>query len=148
MGLSPLPIRGWERVRRQYARRTRELRTEEGYAIATKFTGRPDLALGQYVLQSQERMAPPHDRNISHDIQKLVYARDANTCRICGWNFDRWRADDPRILELHHIEEHQHGGPNDEDNLIVVCSKCHDEVHSGRHAEVIDRILADLADEG
>jgi len=35
---------------REFGRRIRELRTEEGYAIATRFTGRPDLKMGEYVL--------------------------------------------------------------------------------------------------
>ncbi len=116
----------------QFGRRTRELRTEEGYAIATKFTGRPDLAMGEYVLESAERIAQPHDRQIPLDVQKEVYERDDNTCRLCGWARDRWRKDDPRILELHHKTEHVEGGHNTAENLIALCSKCHDDVHAGR----------------
>ncbi len=117
---------------KQFARRTRELRTEQGYAIATRFTGRPDLAPGQYVLLSAERIADPHDRSIPAPEQREVYIRDKNTCRLCGWNMERWRADDPRILELHHVEEHVKGGSNLADNLIVLCSSCHDQLHAGR----------------
>lgn len=117
---------------REFGRRTRELRTEEGYAIATRFTGRPDLGPGQYVLQSAERIAVPHDRNIPENIQRQVYERDMNTCRLCGWNMERWRNGDPRILELHHVEEHAQGGANMSNNLIVLCSSCHDQLHAGR----------------
>jgi len=117
---------------RQYARRTRELRTEEGYAIATRFNGRPDLKMGEYVLESAERIAEPHDRKIPFKVQKLVYARDGNTCRMDGWNRDRWSRQDPRILELHHISEHAEGGKNTPDNLVVLCNRCHDDVHAGR----------------
>ena len=129
---------------KEFARRVRELRTEQGYAIATRFTGRPDLKSGQYILQSADRIAEPHDRNIPDDVQREVYSRDNNTCRICGWNMDRWSTQDPRILELHHIEEHQHGGGNVAGNLIVLCSKCHDEVHAGRHGRLIEKIKSSL----
>lgn len=120
------------REAKEFARRVRELRTEQGYMIATKFTGRPDLAMGQYVLESLDRIAEPHDRNISEEVQRRVYERDRSTCLCCGWNRDRWSRDDPRILELHHIDEHSGGGPNTEENLVVVCSKCHDDVHARR----------------
>jgi hypothetical protein len=125
---------------KEYARRTRELRTEEGFAVATRFTGRPDLKVGQYVLQSAERIAQPHDRHISNEVQQEVYKRDGNRCRICGWDLTRWKKDDPRILELHHFEHHQHGGANSLRNLIVACSKCHDEIHAGKHVSILKEI--------
>lgn len=117
---------------REFGRRIRELRTEEGYAIATRFTGRPDLKMGEYVLENAERIAEPHDRKVPFDVQKEVYERAKNTCQLCGWNREKWTRDDPRILELHHIEEHVEGGPNIPENLVVLCSRCHDEIHAGR----------------
>ena len=118
--------------KKQYARRTRELRTEQGYAIATKFTRCPDLKMGEYVLESSERVAEPHDRKIPFEIQKQVYERAGSTCELCGWNRERWTREDPRILELHHVAEHATGGPNTPENLVVLCSRCHDDVHAGR----------------
>jgi len=132
------------REAKEYARRVRELRTEHGYSIATRFTGRPDLRVGQYVLQSEERVSEPHDRRIPEAIQKAVYARDDNTCRVCRWHIERWTKDDPRILELHHVEHHEDRGPNVEENLIVICSKCHDEVHAGKHAALLQKIKRTL----
>jgi len=117
---------------REFGRRIRELRTEEGYPVATQFTGRPDLKMGEYVLESKDRIAESHDRRIPFEIQKLVYERDNNTCRLCGWQRERWTRRDPRILELHHIQEHAAGGTNVAQNLVVMCSKCHDEIHAGR----------------
>lgn len=117
---------------KNWARRSREIRTEMGYALCTRFTGRPDLRTGEYVLESPEPVAPAHDRNISIDVQKLVYERDQNTCRICSWNRELWTRQDPRFLELHHVKEHVKGGKNEEDNLIVACNVCHDEIHAGR----------------
>jgi len=117
---------------REFGRRIRELRTEEGYAIATRFTGRPDLKMGEYVLENAERIAEPHDRKIPFDVQKEVYEKANNTCQLCGWNREKWTRDDPRILELHHVEEHVEGGPNIPENLVVLCGRCHDDVHAGR----------------
>lgn len=116
----------------EFGRRIRELRTEEGYPIATQFTGRPDLNMGEYVIESKDRIAEPHDRLIPFEVQKEVYERDDNTCRLCGWQREKWTRKDPRILELHHIQEHAAGGANVAQNLIVLCSKCHDEIHAGR----------------
>lgn len=117
---------------RQYARRVRELRTEQGYLIATKLTGRPDLAMGEYVLESAERVAEPHDRSIPFEVEKQVYERDENRCRLCGWTRASWSRQDPRILELHHLQDHAAGGHNEPDNLVILCSRCHDDVHAGR----------------
>ena len=117
---------------KEFGRRVRELRTEGGYAVATRFTGRPDLKMGEYVLESAERRSEPHDRNIPFEVQRQVYERDRSTCRLDGWNRIKWSREDPRILELHHVKEHVAGGPNIPENLIVLCSKCHDDIHAGR----------------
>lgn len=117
---------------KEFGRRIRELRTEDGYAIATRFTGRPDLRMGEYVLESAERIAERHDRRIPFEVQRAVYERDGNRCRICGWSREQWRREDPRILELHHIEAHVEGGANIEANLVCLCGRCHDDVHAGR----------------
>ena len=117
---------------KEFGRRTRELRTEEGYAIATNFTGRPDLRMGEYVLETIERIAAPHDRKIPYEVQKEIHERDRNLCRLCGWNHNKWTKKDPRILELHHVREHAKGGKNSANNIILLCSKCHDKIHAGK----------------
>jgi hypothetical protein len=117
---------------REFGRRIRELRTEEGYPIATIFTGRPDLAMGEYVMLSDQRIAEPHDRHIQFEVQKHVYSRDNNTCRLCNWSMADWSENDPRILELHHLKQHAKKGENTSENLIVICNKCHDDVHAER----------------
>ncbi len=117
---------------KEFQRRVRELRTEQGYAVATMFTGRPDLRQGEYILESAARVAEPHDRRIPKAIERAVYERDNSTCVICSWSHAVWSREDPRFLELHHIENHKAGGPNSEANLVVLCNKCHDDVHAGR----------------
>lgn len=61
------------------------LRTELGLSVATKQTGRPDLAIGVYVLESLRHL-PPHDRDIKADVRVAVPNRDDFRCRECGWH--------------------------------------------------------------
>ncbi|MEA3364020.1 MAG: HNH endonuclease signature motif containing protein [Candidatus Hydrogenedentes bacterium] len=114
--------------RTEWARRVRELRSEFGWPIVTKTTGRPDLPIGAYLLES-DRQSPAHDRNIPDDIRRKVLRRDGYKCTKCGWSHDEWNRSDPRHLELHHIVHHAKGGLNTEENLITVCTVCHDEIH-------------------
>ena len=112
----------------EWARRVRELRTEHGWPIATKTTGRPDLGVGVYVLQA-DRQSPEHDRSIPDDVRREVLRRDGYKCKACDWSHDEWNPSDPRHLELHHIKHHVKGGENVEGNLKTLCTVCHDKVH-------------------
>lgn len=112
----------------EWARRVRELRTELGWPIITKNTGRPDLSVGSYLLESV-RQSPEHDRKISDSVRGSVLRRDKYRCVKCGWQHTDWNRSDARYLELHHQHEHVKGGSNTEDNLITVCTVCHDAVH-------------------
>lgn len=112
----------------EWARRVRELRTEKGWPITTKNTGRPELPVGVYLLE-EDRQAPEHDRHISEKIRVEVLKRDNYSCVKCKWHISEWNKADPRFLELHHIKEHAKGGKNDSNNLITVCNICHDEIH-------------------
>lgn len=88
--------------------------------------------MGKHVHLSRDPVAEPHDRHVPIDVQRAVYQRDANKCRVCGWGMSDWSASDPRFLELHHVKPHAKRGRNDANNLVVVCSRCHDDVHAGR----------------
>lgn len=112
----------------EWARRTRELRTEEGWPVITRQSGNPTLPIGVYVLE-EDRQAPAHDRNISDATRRRALQRDKYTCRKCGWTYDDWNPSDPRFLELHHVIHHATGGSNELDNLQTLCNVCHDEVH-------------------
>ena len=100
----------------EWARRVRELRTEFGWPIATKTTGRPELNVGIYILQA-DRQSPEHDRHIPDDIRREVLRRDGYKCQDCNWSHNEWNPSDPRHLELHHIKHHSKGGENVNDNL-------------------------------
>lgn len=116
----------------EWARRTRQLRTEDGWPVFTSMQGRPDLAIGTYVLD-EDRQAPPHDRRIKDEVRVEVLERDGFACTACGWTREQAQPDDPRKrLEPHHVVEHAKKGSNEADNLITLCNVDHDRVHAGR----------------
>ncbi len=113
----------------EWGRRARELRTEDGWLVKTRNTGRPDLPVGVYVLESSEQ-AEKHDRKIDDAIRIEVLERDYFSCHKCGWNQSQKQDGDPRqFLELHHLDYHANKGSNNLDNLITVCNIHHDEIH-------------------
>jgi len=115
--------------KKEWPRRTRELRTEDGWPVATRMSGRPDLPVGVYILE-EDRQAEPHDRKIPDDVRVAVLTRDGFRCTECGWNRDMISPGDPRkLLELHHIHHHKDKGTNDKENLITLCNVCHDKLH-------------------
>jgi hypothetical protein len=113
----------------EWARRVRELRTEFGWPVASKSTGRPDLPVGVYILQA-DRQIPEHDRHIPDDVRRETLRRDGYECKRCAWSHKEWNPSDPRHLELHHIKYHVRGGSNLGENLKALCNVCHDKVHA------------------
>jgi len=93
---------------------------------------RLDIPIGDYVLEL-DRQSPQHDRIIPDKTRMEVLERDTYKCRKCGWHYGKWNPADPRHLELHHKKPHVEGGENEEDNLITLCIRCHDEVHRKDH---------------
>jgi hypothetical protein len=112
----------------EWARRVRELRTQQGWPVVTRNTGRPDLPVGYYVLQS-DRQSPEHDRAIPDPVRGEVLRRDKYRCTNCNWSHTDYNPSDPRHLELHHKEFHIKGGSNKKENLITLCNTCHDNLH-------------------
>ena len=114
----------------EWARRVRELRTEDGWPVFSKMQGRQDLPIGSYMME-EDKQAEPHDRRIPDDVRAKVLTRDGFACTCCGWKRENTNPDDPRkFLELHHIVEHRSGGENTLENLIALCNVDHDRVHA------------------
>lgn len=66
----------------EWARRVRELRTEEGYQILTH-NDRSDLKPGQYLLIDPKPI-PAFERAISKEARAFVLDRNGFTCQMCG----------------------------------------------------------------
>lgn len=111
----------------EWARRVRELRDEEGWAIHTN-NDTQDLKPGEYMLVAE----PPTQRDVSfqRDIsQKLraqVLDRDGSTCQMCGKAAGETDPDTGRPVRLHigHIVDKSLGGKDELANLRTLCSTC------------------------
>ena len=57
--------------------------------------------------------------------REYVFYRDGHTCRLCGG-----KRKDP-VLEVHHKIRRIDGGSNRPENLITLCSTCHNLLHKG-----------------
>ena len=55
--------------------------------------------------------------------REFVLKRDNHRCSLCA---------SQHSLHIHHIEYRSEGGPHTSDNLITLCLKCHDLIHSNK----------------
>lgn len=111
----------------EWARRIRELRTEEGYQIQTH-NDRSDLKPGQYILENPKPQ-PAFERAISKETRAFVLDRNGFTCQMCGAVAGEPHPYDPtRKTRLHigHIIDKSQGGTDDAANLRVLCSVCNE----------------------
>lgn len=114
---------------RDYQRRIRELRNEEGMRILSHID-RHDLKPGEYVLESLHR-SPAFGRGMSQQLRTQILERNGYTCQLCGagpGDPDPFDAERKVRLHIDHITPISQGGSDDPENLRVVCSAC----NSGR----------------
>jgi len=111
----------------EWARRIRELRTEEGYLILTN-NDRADLKPGEYVLETAKPQ-PAFARGISKETRAFVLDRNGFTCQMCGavagepHPFDATRK---TRLHIGHVIDKSLGGSDDANNLKAICSVCNE----------------------
>jgi len=111
----------------EWARRIRELRTEEGYLILTN-NDRSDLKPGQYLLETAKPQ-PAFARGISKETRAFVLDRNGFTCQMCGAVAGEPHPYDPsRKTRLHigHVIDKSLGGSDDANNLKAICSVCNE----------------------
>ena len=111
----------------EWARRVRELRTEEGYQILTH-NDRSDLKPGQYLLLDPKPI-PAFERGISKETRALVLDRNGFTCQMCGAVAgEQHPSDVTRRTRLHigHGVDKSMGGGDDPNNLRAICSVCNE----------------------
>lgn len=111
----------------EWARRVRELRTEEGYPILTH-NDRSDLKPGQYLLMNSKPQ-PAFERAISKETRAFVLDRNGFTCQQCGAVAGEPHPYDPtRKTRLHigHVIDKSLGGTDDPGNLRALCSVCNE----------------------
>ncbi len=111
----------------EWARRVRELRTEEGYLILTH-NDRSDLKPGQYLLETPKPQ-PAFARAISKETRAFVLDRNGFTCQMCGAVAGEPHPYEPsRKTRLHlgHVIDKSMGGTDDPSNLRAICSVCNE----------------------
>jgi hypothetical protein len=111
----------------EWARRVRELRTEEGYLILTH-NDRSDLKPGEYLLETAKPQ-PAFARGISKETRAFVLDRNGFTCQMCGAVAGEAHPYDPsRKTRLHigHVIDKSMGGSDDAVNLKAICSVCNE----------------------
>ncbi|MCB1355177.1 MAG: HNH endonuclease [Maritimibacter sp.] len=111
----------------EWARRVRELRSEEGYQILTH-NDRGDLKPGQYLLLN-EKPEPAFAREISKETRAYVLDRNGFTCQQCGAVAGEPHPYDPtRKTRLHigHVIDKSAGGSDEPSNLRALCSVCNE----------------------
>ena len=113
--------------RNEWARRIRELRTEEGYRILTH-NDRSDLKPGQYLIEDPKPQ-PAFERGISKETRAYVLDRNGFTCQMCGAPAGELHPYDPTRrtrLQIGHIIDKSMGGSDDPENLRAICSVCNE----------------------
>jgi hypothetical protein len=111
----------------EWARRVRELRDEEGYAILSH-NDRSDLKPGEYLLESAKPQ-PAFERAISKETRAFVLDRNGFTCQMCGAVAGEPHPyDTGRKTRLHigHIIDKSVGGTDEANNLRAICSICNE----------------------
>lgn len=111
----------------EWARRVRELRTEEGYQILTH-NDLASLKPGQYVLKDPEPI-PAFTRDISKETRAFVLDRDGFTCQQCGAVAGEPHPYDPSRktrLQIGHVIDKSQGGNDEHNNLRALCSVCNE----------------------
>ena len=111
----------------EWARRVRELRSEEGYQIQTH-NDRGDLKPGQYILEDPTPY-PAFERTISKETRAFVLDRNGFTCQMCGAVAGELHPyDSTRKTRLHigHIVDKSQGGSDEPSNLRAICSVCNE----------------------
>src|SRR5690606_1393060 len=69
-------------------------------------------------------------RTANHHQWRALIARDRG-CIRCG------RA--PRYCQAHHIHHWRHGGKTDPSNLVLLCNRCHHDLHHGHYTVTVNR---------
>ncbi|RKX45961.1 MAG: HNH endonuclease [Verrucomicrobia bacterium] len=111
----------------EWARRIRELRTEEGYQILTH-NDRSDLKPGQYLLEDPKPQ-PAFERALSKETRSFVLDRNGFTCQMCGAGAGEPHPyDQNRKTRLHigHVIDKSQGGTDEATNLRAICSVCNE----------------------
>ena len=113
---------------KQFGRRIRELRSEEGWPIRTH-NDRQDLKPGEYMLEDHPPENPGYQfaRKLSTRLRAQVLERNGYTCQMCGLGAgepDPNRGGAKTKLQVSHVIDKSLGGDDSLSNLKTFCMTC------------------------
>jgi len=71
--------------------------------------------------------------NSMHCARKRIVAKRGFKCQHCGYTGGRLK-----YLELHHIEKFIDSGDLSDENLLLLCEKCHADEHGYKKKKFMD----------
>lgn len=81
----------------------------------------------EYMISELQLKELDENRQISEEYKITAYGNVNGCCEKCGKKFK-----DYKEAEYHHIELYSNGGPTLIDNIMVLCDKCHDDIHCNK----------------
>ncbi|MBI2667886.1 DUF262 domain-containing protein [Candidatus Woesearchaeota archaeon] len=81
-------------------------------------------------LKKYELLVKDEKRQISEEEKIATFAKNPR-CELCGLEFK-----DYKEPEYHHRQMHSLGGKSEIENIIVLCTKCHDKIHGKQEVEL------------
>ena len=89
----------------------------------------------EFMIQELELQELDENRQINEEDKIAAFGKADGKCEKCLKEFK-----DYKEPEYHHIELYSEGGNTELDNIMVLCSECHDEIHRNK---VIDEDISD-----
>jgi hypothetical protein len=77
--------------------------------------------------ERRERVAVDERRR--RDAYRVVDVRDGRRCRVCRASVTPGAVDGRQRAEHHHLEYRSRGGQHESRNVVLLCARCHDEIH-------------------
>jgi 5-methylcytosine-specific restriction endonuclease McrA len=80
--------------------------------------------------------------------REQILLRDRYRCRVCKKKpRDKINKEDEPELQIHHIIWVSWGGKNQMENLVTVCSTCHEKLHKISDREIVRIVVETSYDE-
>ncbi len=95
----------------------------------------------EYMISELQLKKLDENRQITDEEKIAAYTSAKYCCEKCGKRFK-----DYKEAEYHHIELYSNGGSSSLENIMVLCTKCHDEIHCNKIDDTSD-IDYDLTEE-
>ncbi len=109
---------------RDYQRRIRELRNDEGMQILS-YRDRQDLKPNEYILVTLKRL-PRFSHKIDKAQRARIIERNGLTCQMCGTTAGAPDPYNPNRKITLHVDHINPDGPTNDDNLRTLCHNCNE----------------------